>query len=440
MITGAGALLRLGSDTILPDYARFHGDPPAGSNHTSQRRALQWDPKGGNIVDVAKELPDFTQHANSDAEQIEGADAAPEAPRRGQDYRSPLLSLDGAAEAQDDAAQPGTGGVAWHYGAPLVEQRVLERGLGVVDRSNRRVIAVSGPDAPGFLNNLLSQKVDDAPSGFTAGALDLDARGHIQHTMMLTLADGVFYLDTSAAEFDSLLAYLQKMIFWSDVEVREADIAILTLIGTLGTVAGASLPEPVFRRRVDWRGPERLDLGVPRAQLPAAVEALRAAGAQVVGLMAFAAERVKALEPEFGVDLDEKSIPHEIPHWIGRGERLGAVHLDKGCYRGQETVARVDNLGRSPRVLVMLHLDGSAPGTPKPGAAVTAGTRTVGRVGTVVHDCDYGPIALALVKRSALAADLNIDEVSVSIDPDTLPAAESEQRGRAAVDRLKGKV
>lgn len=395
-------------------------------------RALRYRPEGRKIVHVAKELPDFTQHADPDA--------APEIASQTQVYRSPLLDLPGAAEAQDDAAQAGTEGVAWHYGAPLVEQRSFERGLGVVDRSNRRVIAVSGPDAPTFLNNLLTQKLDDAGPGFSAGALDLDARGHVLHAMMISFNDGVFHLDTSAAEFDSLLAYLRKMIFWSEVTVEEADIAVLTLIGDLELAAAAELPEPVFRHRVDWRGPARLDLGVRRDQLRETVAALRAAGAGMVGLMAFAAERVRALDPETRVDLDDKSIPHEVPHFIGRGEHPGAVHLAKGCYRGQETVARVDNLGRSPRVLVMLHLDGSAPGTPAPGAAVTAGTRTVGRLGTVVHDCDYGPIALALIKRSALDAELQIDDVAVNIDPDTLPETEGEQRGRAAVDRLRGRA
>ncbi len=149
-------------------------------------------------------------------------------------------------------------------------------------------------------------------------------------------------------------------------------------------------------------------------------------------------ERVKALEPE-GPDLDAKTIPHEIPHWIGRDEHLGAVHLTKGCYRGQETVARVDNLGRSPRVMVLLHLDGSAPVAPAVGAEITSGTRTVGRLGTVIHDCDLGPIALALVKRSALDSDLTVGDVAVTVDPDSLPVDDGEQRGRAAVNKLRGR-
>lgn len=83
--------------------------------------------------------------------------------------------------------------------------------------------------------------------------------------------------------------------------------------------------------------------------------------------------------------------------WIG-GPGAGAVHLNKGCYRGQETVARVHNLGRPPRMLVLLHLDESVQ-RPSTGDAVLAGGRTVGRLGTVVEHVELGPVALALLKR-----------------------------------------
>ena len=157
--------------------------------------------------------------------------------------------------------------------------------------------------------------------------------------------------------------------------------------------------------------------------------------------MAYTAARVRAVEPELGVDLDDRSIPHEVPTFIGRGDHLGAVHLQKGCYRGQETVARVENLGRSPRLLVMLQLDGSAPELPSPGADITLGGRKVGRLGTVVQDADYGPIALALVKRSALAdptVPLDISGVAANVDPDSLPADEGERAGRVAIEKLRG--
>lgn len=377
-------------------------------------------------------------------------------------YRSPLLSFSGAAELPDatstliDAA-----GVPSHYGDPLREQRFISRGGVAVDRSHRTVIRVAGPDAAEFLNNLLSQKLDDVPVGFSAAFCDLDMQGRILHHGDITRAEDAFYLDTSSYLGESLLDYLTKMIFWSDVTVEEADLGIITVLGAPGSFAVPESTGAVFSREVDWAGPRRIDIAVPREQLSDAYRTLTSAdaGLEKAGLMAFTAERVKALEPELRADLDAKSIPHEAPTLIARGGRAGAVHLNKGCYRGQETVARVENLGRSPRLLVLVHLDGSAPAEPEAGSPVTVGGRTVGRLGTVVHDCDYGPIALALVKRSALNipatstsdSPLTLDieagdeengtiTVSAAVDIDSLPADEGEKAGRAAVDKLRGRA
>lgn len=351
-------------------------------------------------------------------------------------YSSPLLSRPGAAELQGttlvDAA-----GVPWHYGNPLVEQRAVETGSAIIDRSQRRVISVSGPDAPGFLHNLLSQKLDDVTTGFAAGALDLDVQGHVLHHMDLVFSGQTFYLDVPSQQFDSLKDFLTRMVFWSDVTVEEADLAVITVLGT-------ALPAPsavVAERTVYWPGCPRQDFLVPRAELEVAAAELESRGGTLAGLMAFTAERVKAREPELAADLDAKAIAHEVPHWIRRSdERPAFVHLEKGCYRGQETVARVENLGRSPRLLVLLYLDGSAPEAPNSGADITLGGRRVGRLGTVVEDCDFGPIALGLVKRSALSqGDLAIGPVAASVEPESIPQDEGPKAGRAAVDRLRGR-
>lgn len=161
--------------------------------------------------------------------------------------------------------------MAWHYGNPLGEQRAAETGTIAIDRSQRRVLRVSGADAPGFLNNLLSQKLDDAPSGFSAGALDLDIQGHILHHMDITRAGEDLYLDLPAAQFESAQDFLTKMVFWSEVTVEEADIAIVTLLGE------ADIPTPptvVFSREVQWPGIKRVDLAVPREKLVESMAAL----------------------------------------------------------------------------------------------------------------------------------------------------------------------
>lgn len=420
-------------------------------------------------------------------------------------YRSVLLNRPNAMAYQEEPPHPDVTGVAWHYGEPLSEQRAITSTGAIVDRSHRRVIRVTGPEAAAFLHNLLSQKLDDVQAGWSGSALDLDTQGRILHTMDISVTtdagadagtgadvsagagdgagsgtgagasdhtgdsaeagagtgDGAgaaaapeglaFYLDCEAGKFDSLRDFLQKMIFWSQVTIEEADLAIITV---LGGPTDTQLPsQAVYSRTVSTATPagtgsaqpttglweaSRTDIAVPREQLEAAVEELESTGLQLVGLMAYTAERVKALEAE-AVDLDEKSIPHEIPHWIGRGERVGAVHLEKGCYRGQETVARVENLGRSPRVLVLLHLDGSAPTMPSPGADIQAKGRRVGKLGTVIDDCDYGPIALGVIKRSALdAGQVNIGDVAASIDADSIPVEEGEKAGRAAINKLRG--
>lgn len=111
-------------------------------------------------------------------------------------------------------------------------------------------------------------------------------------------------------------------------------------------------------------------------------------------MWAFEALRIAAHQPRFGLDTDQRTIPHEAG-WIAT-----AVHLDKGCYRGQETVARVHNLGHPPRRLVMLHLDGSVDRLPSHGDPVELGGTVVGFVGSAARHYELGPIALALVKRT----------------------------------------
>lgn len=334
-------------------------------------------------------------------------------------YVSPLLSRPGASPLSDSSPIDHEG-VAWHYGRPLVEQGLS---TAIVDRSHRQVISVTGADAAQFLNNLLSQKLIEELSSHATAALDLDAQGHILHHVDVAQAGESFFLDLPAAQADSFQSYLEKMIFWSQVTITREDLAVLSLIGSV------SLPEHVFVREAGWR----TDIAVPRTALASTVAELESEGAELMGLMAFTAERVKHLEPELAADMDAKSIPHESTYLIEH-----AVHLDKGCYRGQETVSRVHNLGRSPRALVLLHLDGSAPTEPTPGTPITSNGRNVGRLGTVVHDHELGPIALGLVKRSALEAPLQAGESAIAVDKASLPDDDGERPGKAAIRRLRG--
>ncbi len=339
------------------------------------------------------------------------------------------------------------------------EQRAAATEAVVIDRSHRGVLAVTGPERQSWLHSISTQHVAALPDGMSTQNLSLDGQGRIEDHWIQTELGGTTYLDTEPWRGEALLTYLTKMVFWAQVKTQREDLAVLSLIGPQladepvlrvldltrlpDELAASALPAGGFVRRMPTApgGSPELDVLVPRADAAGWIDRLTAAGVRRAGVWAYEADRVAALRPRLGVDTDERTIPHEVG-WIG-GPGEGAVHLDKGCYRGQETVARVHNLGRPPRMLALLHLDGSAD-RPASGDPVLAGGRTVGRVGTVVDHVDLGPIALALLKRG-LPANTELttggdNEVSAAIDADSLPQSDVTGAGRLAVERLRGKA
>ncbi len=352
------------------------------------------------------------------------------------------------------ASDPGPdAGAVWHYGDPLGEQRAAATEAVVVDRSHRAVLTLTGPDRQTWLHSVSTQHVADLPDGTSTQNLSLDGQGRVEDHWIQTELGGTTYLDTEPWRGGPLREYLQKMVFWAQVTPALADIAVLSLIGpgladpavaaALGVpglpaeMTAVALARGGFVRRMPTAadGIVELDMLVPHGESEAWRRRLSAAGIRPAGVWAYEAHRVAALRPRLGVDTDERTIPHEVG-WIGT-----AVHLDKGCYRGQETVARVHNLGRPPRMLTLLHLDGSVdrPATADP---VLAGERPVGRIGTVVDHVDLGPIALALLKRG-LPAETPLctggtNRVSAVIDAETLPPADVAGPGRIALGRLRG--
>ncbi|PAY22074.1 folate-binding protein YgfZ [Dietzia natronolimnaea] len=372
-------------------------------------------------------------------------------------YRSPILDRPGAVDA------PGPGpdaGVPFHFGDPFAEQRAATTDVVVVDRSHRDVLTIGGAERLSWLEGFVSQHVADLPDRSGAETLILDANGRVEHHMVLADVDGTLVVDTEPGRGAALLAFLTRMVFWADATPQTADLVVVTLAGTglpdtitapdgtpvelpRGDYASAPLPGGGIARRMPWPAAGSIDLLVPRADLTAWFDSAVRSGARPAGSWALEAMRTAESVPlraRLGVDTDEKTIPHEVPAWIGEVAQRGAVHLDKGCYRGQETVSRVHNLGKSPRVLVRLHLDGSGGDQSlTSGAAVTAGGRPVGRVGTVVHHHEDGPVALALIKRSvAPGTALEVDGVSAALDPDSLPDDSGPQAGREAIRRLRG--
>ncbi|MFI6215575.1 YgfZ/GcvT domain-containing protein [Nocardia brasiliensis] len=363
---------------------------------------------------------------------------------------SPILSTPGAvagAPGSPDAA------VAWHYGDPLGEQRTAVQRAAVVDRSHRFVLSIAGAERLTWLHTITSQHIAALTDGQSAESLDLDLNGRVLNHFVLTELDATVWIDTEGDRGPALLEFLRKMVFWADAQPVESEHAVLSLLGpnapevlaalgvdsVPGVYEAVALPGGGFVRRMPWPVADSFDLVVPRAELADRWGKLVAAGAAPAGMWAFEALRVAAVRPRIGLDTDERTIPHEA-RWIGGVTEYGAVHLDKGCYRGQETVARVHNLGKPPRHLVLLHLDGSADERPAAGDDVTAGGRAIGRLGTVIDHYELGPIALALIKRTIpVDTQLTAGPTAAAIDPDSVPADDAPQAGRLAVDRLRGR-
>ncbi|GGZ58155.1 folate-binding protein [Streptomyces inusitatus] len=313
--------------------------------------------------------------------------------------KSPLLSLPGAvpAEGTDE-------GVAAHYGDLFREQRALAAGKGLVDLSHRGVVTVTGDDRLSWLHLLLTQYMTDLPAGQATEALILSANGHIEHALYLVDDGTTVWAHVEPGGAPALIAYLESMKFFYRVEVadRTDDIAVVHLpAGSIATTPeGAAVRETAYGR----------DLFLPRAEL----EEYAAVHGPPAGILAYEALRVEGHRPRVGFETDHRTIPHELG-WIGT-----AVHLQKGCYRGQETVARVQNLGKPPRRLVFLHLDGSEVHLPGPGTPVRLASdgqdgRQLGFVTSSARHHELGPIALALVKRNVpLDAELMAGETAAA--------------------------
>lgn len=328
-------------------------------------------------------------------------------------------------------------GVSAHFGDPMREQRLLETAVGLVDRSNRDVIAVPGEERASWLHTLTTQHLSGLSAMTGTELLVLSPHGHVEQHAFVTEDGETAWLDTEPGAGAGLLKYLEMMRFFTKVEPRDAsgELAVLSLVGPgaadlfpdlgeprVGAVPGpkfaaGSVPsEPTSRYPVRAyegglarRVPLGVDLLIPREAKTAVIEKLGVARA---GLWAYEAVRVAARAPRLGWETDHRTLPSEA------GFLAGGVHLDKGCYRGQETVARVHHLGRPPRRLVLLHLDGVATDHPPArGTAVELDGRAVGFVGTAVRHHELGMIALAVVKRNvADDARLVVGESAAAID------------------------
>ncbi|WP_445337333.1 CAF17-like 4Fe-4S cluster assembly/insertion protein YgfZ [Clavibacter sp. CFBP 8614] len=366
--------------------------------------------------------------------------------------RSPFLDLPGAVAAEGPDA-----GVPAHLGSLVAEQRALAAGTAVVDLSHRAVLSVTGEDRLTWLDSITSQSLRDLAPGDSAETLFLDQNGRLEHAVGV-LDDGVStWLLLGAGDAAALLAYLQRMRFMLRVEPadRTAELAVIGTLGEPDLPVAAPAGVPLVWRdpwgavvpgghqyatsaahpAAGWTWSERL---VPRTELPALAARAASGELPVAGALAAEALRIAAWRPRFATEVDDRTIPHELD-WL-----RSAVHLSKGCYRGQETVAKVHNLGRPPRRLVLLHLDGSDAVLPGTGSEVRLPAEADGTPGEVVGAVtssalhhELGPVALAVVRRNVdPAAQLEVvaDDVRVQAAQDVIVPTDA---GRSAdVPRL----
>ena len=284
-----------------------------------------------------------------------------------------------------------------HFDNPLVEQRELLSGERVVVLDHKKVIEVTGEDRLTWLNAMLSQNVANLKNGDSAEGLLLDAQGRIEHAVHVIEKEDSTLLVVEADSAEKLLRWLDMMIFRSKVKVAATKYRV---VGSFGSPLGSLTwqdgwnADPVSSVRYAERSGEPwafFETLLTESELEAVLANRKQAGA-----LALEALRVAAHRPWQPNELDDKTLPHELD-WLS-----SAVHLSKGCYRGQESVAKVHNLGHPPRRLVLLHLDGSGHALAESGDQVfVSGTdNPVGRITSIGQHFELGPIALALISRN----------------------------------------
>jgi len=302
---------------------------------------------------------------------------------------------------------------------PDAAYRALTEDVALVDRSERGKLALTGPEAKTFLNGQISNDVEALEPGAGVYAAFLTPKGKMLGDLRVLDLGDELWLDTERVALQGLFDLLRRgAVGWgAELHKRTLQQALLSLVGPRAAAAAGAeglAPEHSSRRATFGGAPVVLvatDVGVDvvcaaedaaRVRAALGVAEAREAAAEIV--------RVETGRPRFGIDLDDTVIPQEA----GLNER--AVSFTKGCYVGQETVARLHWRGKPNRHLRGLRL--AAPAAT--GQPLRAGEREVGRVGSSVVSPRLGPIALALVRREVAPGDV------VAVGPDGVEATVAE--------------
>lgn len=311
-----------------------------------------------------------------------------------------------------------------HYGQPVAEHRALSAGRAFAVLGHRAAVRVTGEDRLSWLHSLMSQDMQSLEAGSSRRGLFLTAQGRIEFDVDVVASIDSVYLLTRRQDVEALAAFLCRMRFMLRVDVEDLSCSH-TLVGfasaadwsdrardavrhdavvvfkdpwRTSAAGGFAYTTPEAVEHLEETGYSWKEALVPNERLDDLLEVLRAESVSPAGAQAVEALRVFAFKPLHGAEADDKAIPHELDLL------RTSVHLAKGCYKGQETIARVHNLGHPPRRLVFLYLDGSGHTLPEPGDEVflrgQEDGRPAGRLTSVAMHSEAGPIGLAVLKRN----------------------------------------
>lgn len=283
--------------------------------------------------------------------------------------------------------------MASHFGNPLLEQRKLLSGEAFVHRSDQAVLEISGIDAKRWLHSLVSQDILNLSEGESTEALLLSPQGHIEHHLKVIAQESTLLVIINRERASSFLAWLEKMRFRSKVSAVQTNLQVY---GTFSETEGTKWVDAFSANSGNSAryNPNRLEFNYRETISNSPPEM------EEVGLLAFDALRIAAGRPEVS-DVDDRSLPHEFD-WLN-----SAVHLSKGCYRGQESVAKIHNLGHPPRRLVILNF-ANGDDSPSRDDEVFFREKSVGKVLVSGIHFEMGSIALALVNRNTPYLDLEV--------------------------------
>ncbi len=340
-------------------------------------------------------------------------------------------------------------GILLHRGDPVAEQRLLAAGQAVAPLNDRAVVRVGGPDRLSWLDSITSQALTALPPGASTELLVLDPQGHVEHAAAVADDGESAWLIVDALDAPALAAWLTRMRFRLRVEIESRDD--LRVIGahpdaaaSVNAYAPAGVPliwhDPWPGVSVgghgyalgEHPGSERpwVEIIVSADEWERLLEEAANGTRPLSGTWAVEAERVAAWRPRWSHEVDERTLPHEVD-WLRT-----AVHLSKGCYRGQETVAKVHNLGHPPRRIVAVHLDGSGSELPAPGDELRIGDEVIGQLTSVARHREDGPIALAVVRRNAPLGDAVVMSSAGPVAAAIEPIVPADAGATASIPRL----